>query len=182
MRSEHSPHEYTCENILGKLELRKQSTYGKPMQGVEFLLQFSLDEGKTWSAVIKRENDTVITPGSCTSADLKDGKLVTNADGIAIFDGLRVYTADGSLILYRVTETKTQNGSTLMPGPIWEGDLLTEKEGDGQFEVVLGVANSPILELPETGSKSLVLMPLSILLCMGVCIGAIVCLRKKKEV
>ena len=174
----------TMENvpILGKLELRKQSTYGKPMQGVEFLLQFSLDEGKTWSAVIKRENDTVITPGSCTSADLKDGKLVTNADGIAIFDGLRVYTADGNLILYRVTETKTQNGSTLMPGPIWEGDLLTEKEGDGQFEVVLGVANSPILELPETGSKSLVLMPLSILLCMGVCIGAIVCLRKKKEV
>jgi LPXTG-motif cell wall-anchored protein len=174
----------TMENapILGKLELRKQSTYGKPMQGVEFLLEFSLDGGQSWTAVTKREDDTVITPGSCTSADLNDGKLVTNADGIAIFDGLRVYTADGSLILYRVTETKTLNGSTLMPGPIWEGDLLTEKEGDGQFEVVLGVANSPILELPETGSKSIIMMPLSILLCLGICAAALFTLRKKKEV
>ena len=174
----------TMENapILGKLELRKQSTYGKPMEGVEFLLEFSLDGGQSWTAVTKREDDTVITPGSCTSADLNDGKLVTNADGIAIFDGLRVYTADGNLILYRVTETKTLNGSTLMPGPIWEGDLLTVKEGDGQFEVVLGVSNSPILELPETGSKSLVMMPLSILLCLGLCAAALFTLRKKKEV
>ena len=69
-----------------------------------------------------------------------------------------------------------------MPGPIWEGDLLTEKEGVGQFEVVLGVANSPILELPETGSKSLMLMPLSILLCLGICAAALFTLRKKKEV
>ena len=174
----------TMENtpIVGKLELRKQSTQGKPMQGVEFLLEYSLDEGKTWNAVTLREDDTVITPGTCTSKDLKNGRLLTNADGIAVFEGLRVYTADGNLILYRVTETKTLNGSTLMPGPIWEGDLLTEKEGDGQFEVVLGVANSPILELPETGSKSLVLMPLSILLCLGICAAALFTLRKKKEV
>ena len=174
----------TMENapILGKLELRKHSTQGKPMEGVEFLLEFSLDEGKTWSAVIKREDDTVIAPGSCTSAELDKGKLQTNSDGIAVYEGLRVYTADGQLILYRVVETKTQNGYNLMPGPIWEGNLLTEKEGDQQFEVVLGVANSPILELPETGSKSLVMMPLSILLCLGICAAALFTLRKKKEV
>lgn len=47
---------------------------------------------------------------------------------------------------------------------------------------MLGVANSPILELPETGSKSLVLMPLSILLCLGICAAALFTLRKKKEV
>lgn len=174
----------TMENapILGKLELRKHSTQGKPMEGVEFLLEFSLDEGKSWSAVIKREDDTVIAPGSCTSAELDKGKLQTNSDGIAVYEGLRVYTADGQLILYRVVETKTQNGYNLMPGPIWEGNLLTEKEGDQQFEVVLGVANSPILELPETGSKSLVMMPLSILLCLGICAAALFALRKKKEV
>ena len=174
----------TMENapILGKLELRKHSTQGKPMEGVEFLLEFSLDEGKSWSAVIKREDDTVIAPGSCTSAELDKGKLQTNSDGIAVYEGLRVYTADGQLILYRVVETKTQNGYNLMPGPIWEGNLLTEKEGDQQFEVVLGVANSPILELPETGSKSLIMMPLSILLCLGVCAAALFTLRKKKEV
>ena len=174
----------TIENIpiVGKLELRKQSSIGKPMQGVEFLLEYSLDNGSTWDAVTFRADDTVIVPGSCTNEALVDGKLLTDENGIAVYEGLRVYKADGTEILYRVTETKTSNGSSLMPGHIWEGDLVTEKEGDHQFEVVLGVVNSPILELPETGSKSLALMPIGLLLCAAVCVGALTVLKKKKEV
>ncbi len=168
--------------ILGKLELRKQSSTGKPMEGVEFLLEYSLDDGKTWDAVTKREDDTVILPGSCTSKDLKDGKLLTNADGIAVFDGLRVYTAEGKPILYRATETKTLNGSSLMPGPIWEGDLIARIIGKDQFHVMLGVVNSPVLELPETGSSALVRIPLALLLCAAVCTGALLILRKKETV
>ena len=173
----------TIENapILGKLELRKQSSIGKPMQGVEFLLEYSLDNGSTWDAVTFRADDTVIVPGSCTNAELVDGKLLTDENGIAVYEGLRVYKTDGTEILYRVTETKTLNGSSLMPGHIWEGDLVTEKEGEHQFEVVLGVVNSPILELPETGSKSLALMPIGLLLCAAVCMGALIVLKKKKE-
>ena len=174
----------TIENtpILGSLELRKQSSIGKPMQGVEFLLEYSLDNGSTWNAVTYRENDSSIIPGSCTNAELADGKLLTDENGVAVYEGLRVYKADGTVILYRVTETKTLNGSSLMPGHIWEGDLVTEKEGEHHFEVVLGVVNSPILELPETGSKSLALMPIGLLLCAAVCMGALVVLKKKKEV
>ena len=174
----------TIENapILGSLELRKQSSIGKPMQGVEFLLEYSLDNGSTWNAVTYRENDSIIIPGSCTNAELADGKLLTDENGVAVYEGLRVYKADGTVILYRVTETKTLNGSSLMPGHIWEGDLVTEKEGEHQFEVVLGVVNSPILELPETGSKSLALMPIGLLLCAAVCMGALFVLKKKKEV
>ena len=67
-----------------------------------------------------------------------------------------------------------------MPDQIWEGEIVTLKDGNKRFEVVLGVVNSPVLELPETGSKSLVLMPLSILLCLGVCAGALILLRKKE--
>ena len=93
---------------------------------------------------------------------------------------MRVYTSQGSAIQYRVTETKTQNGASLMPDQIWEGEIVTLKDGNKRFEVVLGVVNSPVLELPETGSKSLVLMPLSILLCLGVCAGALILLRKKE--
>ena len=147
----------TLENspVLGKLELRKRSSTGVPMMGVEFLLEFSLDEGKTWN---------------------QDGRVQTNEDGIAVFDSLKVCTADGKQILYRVIETKTLNGSMLMPGPIWEGHLV----GDGQYHVVLGIANSPILELPATGSKSLAAMPLSILLCLGICAAALFALRKKE--
>ena len=173
----------TIENapILGKLELRKQSSVGKPMQGVEFVLEFSLDDGSTWSAVTYRENDTIIIPGSCTNAELIDGKLLTNENGIAVYEGLRVYTADGTAILYRVTETKTLDGSSLIPGHIWEGDLVTEKEGEHQFEVVLRVTNSPVLEIPETGSHAAILMPVSLAVCLAACIGALVYLRRKEQ-
>ena len=37
-----------------------------------------------------------------------------------------------------------------MPDQIWEGTL----DDNETFEVVLGVVNSPILELPKTGSNS----------------------------
>ena len=173
----------TMENdpILGKLELRKKSSVGRPMSGVEFLLEYSPDGGKSWDEVFYRENDNDIIPGSCTNAKLKHGKLLTDGNGIALCEGLRVYTADGKVILYRVTETKTQNGASLMPDHIWEGDLVTEKEGECQFEVILGVENSPVLELPETGVKSIAVMPISLFVCAAVCLGALIALKKKKE-
>ncbi|MBE6980180.1 MAG: hypothetical protein E7431_07375 [Ruminococcaceae bacterium] len=172
----------TMENtpIVGRLELRKQSSAGKPMQGVEFLMEYSVDGGKTWNPVTMRENDTVIIPGSCTNKDLLDGKLLTDENGIAAFEGLRVFNASGEAILYRVTETKTLNGSSLMPGRIWEGDIANEKDGEMLNEVILKVVNSPILELPETGSKSLALMPIGLLLCAAVCMGALFVLKKKE--
>lgn len=171
----------TVENspVDGKLELHKQSTQGRPMEGVEFLLEFSLDAGNAWAPVVWREADAASAPGSCTSSDLHDGRLLTDANGIAAFTGLQVYTADGSPILYRVTETRTLNGATLLPDPIWEGDLLTEKEGEHQFEVVLGVANSPILELPETGSPALRLFSAAAAICALA--GVLLLARKKKE-
>ena len=176
----------TMENvpIVGKLELRKQSSIGKPMQDVEFILEYSLDCGVTWNAVTYRENDNVIAPGSCTSANLTDGKLVTDENGIAVYEGLRVYTSEAEPIQYRVTELKTNNGSSLMPGPIWEGDLLTEKEGKHQFEVVLSVVNSPILELPETGGNTLMIQPWIVLALL--CVSALAVIQlipqpKRKE-
>ena len=173
----------TIENapILGKLELQKQTTIGEPMQGVELLLEYSLDNGSTWSAVTARENDSIIIPGSCTSAELTDGKLLTDKNGIAVYEGLRVYKADGTVILYRVTETKTLNGYSLMPGYIWEGDLVTEKEDDLKFEVALRVVNSPIYELPATGANSLSLMPICVLICLGLCASALLGLRKRRQ-
>ena len=173
----------TIENapILGKLELQKQTTIGEPMQGVEFLLEYSLDNGSTWSAVTSRENDNIIIPVSCTSAELTDGKLLTDKNGIAVYEGLRVYKADGTVILYRVTETKTLNGYSLMPGYIWEGDLVMEKEDDLKFEIALRVVNSPIYELPATGANSLSLMPICVLICLGLCASALLCVRKRRQ-
>ena len=142
----------TIENtpILGSIELRKQSSTGEAMKGVKFLLEYSLD-GKTWTPVTKRDSNDTIVPGSCISGSLgADGTLTTDSSGIARFEGLRVFTAEGKAIRYRVTELQTLNGSSLMPDHIWEGTM----DGSKTFEVVLGVVNSPILELPKTGSSS----------------------------
>lgn len=169
----------TVENapILGKLELRKQSSLGEAMQGVRFLLEYSLDQGKTWNAVTKRANDDTIVPGSCTSKNLDaDGTLLTDDKGIALFEGLRVYTADGKQIQYRVTELQTLNGSSLMPDRIWEGSI--EKKDDSKFEVILGVVNSPNLELPETGSPALRI--LSVAAAISAIAGILLITRRKK--
>ena len=63
---------------------------------------------------------------------------------------------------------------------IWEGDLESEKDGEYRFEVILGVVNSPILELPETGSNAMALMPIGLALCAAVCMGAMIMLKKKE--
>ena len=59
-----------------------------------------------------------------------------------------------AIILYRVTEVATQNGSALMPNPLWEGHLA----GDNGFEVVVEAVNAPTFELPHTGASSRVIM------------------------
>lgn len=168
----------TVENapILGKLELHKQSSTGEAMQGVKFLLEYSLD-GKTWNPVTKRENDDTIIPGSCTSDSLgDDGTLLSGENGIACFEGLRVYTADGKAIRYRVTELQTLNGSSLMPDNIWEG-TLDENE---TFEVALSVVNSPNLELPKTGSSSARII--SILAALFTVAGVTLLITRRKKV
>ena len=174
----------TVENapILGKLELRKRSSIGKPMQGVVFKVEHSLDGGTTWNAVTKRADDSIITPGSCTNETINaDGTIQTDGDGNAAITGLRVYTADGTPILYRVTEIKTQNGSSLMPGPVWEDNLISEKDGEEQFDVILRVVNSPLLELPDTGSTALSWMPIDAAICILICIGCLFLLHREKR-
>ena len=174
----------TLENapILGKLELRKRSSIGKPMQGVLFKAEYSLDGGTTWNAVTKRVDDTVIIPGTSTCDALnEDGTIKSDSDGNAVITGLRVYTADGTPILYRVTELKTQDGNSLMPGPVWEDDLIIEDNDRILYDVVLRVVNSPLLELPDTGSNGLALIPIDAAICIAICIGCLLLLHKEKK-
>lgn len=172
----------TIENtpILGSIELRKQSSTGEAMKGVKFLLEYSLD-GKTWMPVTRRDNNDTIVPGSCISGSLgEDGTLTTDSSGVALFEGLRVFTAEGKAIRYRVTELQTLNGSSLMPDHIWEGDLSTQKDGAEKYEVVLGVVNSPILELPKTGSQTA--KALSILATLFALAGVTLLITRRKKV
>ena len=105
------------------------------MQGVGFELLKSLDGGTTWEPV---------------------GVLATDANGTVVCNGLQVHTGSGIPVLYRVTEMSTQNGSTLMPEPLWQGDLTANTNN----EVVVEAVNAPTFELPHTGSFTGILLPL----------------------
>lgn len=174
----------TLENapVVGRVSLQKLSSEGVLMQGVEFQLEYSLDEGKTWYAVTKRNSNATITAGSCAAAQLAtDGRLLTNENGIAVFDGLRVYTASGKPIQYRLTEITTLDGYTLLPGPAWEGDLTVQTEGAEPYEISLRVINSPNFKLPGTGSHSFATMSAAIALCLLTCLGMVWYLKRKEN-
>ena len=78
-------------------------------------------------------------------------------------------------LYYRVTELEAPEGFVLLKDAAFEGTLPIE-----DLEVSLRVVNAAEFTLPATGSKSLALMPISLLLCAAVCMGALIILRKKE--
>jgi hypothetical protein len=68
-----------------------------------------------------------------------------------------------------------------MPGPVWEDNLISEKNGEEQFDVILRVVNSPLLELPDTGATSLSWMPVDAAICILICIGCLFLLHREKR-
>ena len=133
---------------MGSITVRKVDESGKAMKGVSFLLEYSTDGGSAWTPVTSRGEIEPMTPGSCTSAGLKNGKLVTGSDGLAAFTGLCVETDSGP-ILYRLTETATRPGYSLLAGPAFDGPL---PEGE-VHDVTLTAVNMPEFQMPMTGGR-----------------------------
>ena len=160
----------------GEITVRKVNEKGQPLSGVTFLLEYSTDNGACWATVTSRsENDPVIL-GGCTSAGLTNGKLTTGSDGLAVFSGLCVETDEG-LVLYRLTETATRPGYSLLSAPAYGGALPEEAE----YTVTLTAVNMPNYQLPMTGGRgfgSTVLGVIAALLCAA---ALLVLLRKKSN-
>ena len=153
----------------GEIRIYKVDTNNQPLDGVEFLLEWS-ENGTDWQPVYSCEpgNPQI---GGCTSESLKEGRLVSGADGIVVFDGLH------PALQYRLTETATKNGYQLLAGYAYQGKLPMDRD----LTVSIRVVNAEKFTLPNTGSQSLVLMPMSVLLCLGLCAGAILFLRRKED-
>lgn len=77
--------------------------------------------------------------------------LITGANGIVVFDGLRA----GDGILYRITEIATVNGYVLLTEPVEIGTLPRENEESPIYDVSVTVSNSPTYLLPMTGGTGL---------------------------
>ena len=170
------PVSVTAENVSetrtnlrrsGTLEVRKQDEKNRPLAGAMFKLEYSTDNGTTWTPVQSRGGDNV-TAGGCTSPGLNSGQLTTDSGGSVSFTGLRADSA----ILYRLTETQAPEGYSLIGTPLYSGTLPVEttKQNTEDSETVDGktycytlyvtATDDPTYRLPETGGSGFGLLSL----------------------
>ena len=161
--------EVTFTNALrsGEIVIQKVNHEGQPLAGAEFLLEWS-EDGINWQPVTYTDS-VVVSKGTCSSVNLQNGKLVSGTDGMVVFSGLY------PTVLYRLTETKAPDGYQLLTACAYEGVLPL----DGNLTVSLTVVNAPTFMLPETGSHDAVLLPVSVILCLCLCAGLVIYLRKQ---
>lgn len=147
----------------GNICIHKVDTFGNPLAGVEFLLEWSSD-GTSWCPVGSGR------VGSCTSPNLNNGKIISGPDGIAVFDGLN------PILLYRLTETKTLPGYEPLTETAYEG-CLPEHEG---FSLTLTVVNAKGFHLPDTGKHGFQYIP-AVLILGSFCLFMAFLTVKKKD-
>lgn len=155
--------------IPGSVTVAKTDSSGNPIPGAAFRLEYS-EDGETWTPVFHADVPAKEI-GGCTSEGLSDGMLITGADGIAVFGGLR---ADKN-VHYRITENATVNGYVLLTEPVEIGTLPRENGESPIYDVSMTVSNSPTYLLPMTGGTGLwpVLTTGFAAACMGLFLIAI---------
>ena len=121
----------------GSITVRKVDATGAPLAGAELLLETSAD-GKTWTEV---------------------GKITTDSTGIAKWENLKTG------VQYRVTETKSPAGYTLLTEPLFAGTLDSSNR-----DVTITACNNAGFALPFTGGTGFTtyILLAALMLCMGV--------------
>ena len=102
----------------GSITVRKVDVTGSPLTGAELLLETSAD-GQAWTEV---------------------GKITTDSTGVAKWENLKTG------VQYRVTETKTPAGYTLLTEPLFAGTLDSSNR-----DVTITACNNAGFALPFTG-------------------------------
>ncbi len=159
----------------GEITVRKVNEKGQPLSGVTFLLEYSTDNGGSWNPVTSRGEDEPAALGGCTSVGLTDGKLITGGDGLACFNGLCVETDEGP-VLYRLTETATLPGYSLLSAPAFEGSLPESED----YVVTLTAVNMPEYQLPMTGGHGFGVTVFGVTTAL-LCMAALLMLLRKKD-
>ena len=127
-------------------------------------------DGTSWLPVVY-SNSGYAKEGTCSSEGLTAGRLISDKTGLVEFTGLHPER------LYRLTETAAPDGFQLLADIAYEGGLPDDKE----YTVDLTVVNVRTYELPETGSKSLVFMPIALILACGLCGAILLVIKRKKQ-
>lgn len=159
--------EITQENTpsVGSITAKKVDANGNPMPGVEFTLEYSTDDGATWAPIEARAEDSKPSIGGCTSAVI-DGTLETDENGVVAFNGLQIDNQTVT-ITYRLTETGTKSGSTLLAAPMFIGSLpQVEDDGTEVTDVVVTAVNNQSFALPSSGGNGMASVPVGIALAL----------------
>ena len=160
---------FTNRLMPGKIAIQKVDMTGEPLAGAEFFLEWSAD-GTTWMPVVRTDSQYVIE-GTCNSPEINNGKLISGKTGLVEFTGLHPDR------YYRLTETKAPDGYLLLADTAFEGKLPLNEN----LTVELTVVNVRTFQLPETGSKSLVMMSVSLALACGLCAVMLYLGRRKDD-
>ena len=107
----------------GSITVRKVDATGAPLAGAELLLGTSAD-GKTWTEV---------------------SRVTTDKTGIAKWNGLKIG------VQYRVTETKSPAGYTLLTEPLFTGVLDSSNR-----DITITACNNAGFVLPFTGGNGFI--------------------------
>ena len=159
--------EVTQENTpsVGSITAKMIDADGNAMPGVEFTLEYSTDDGATWAPVEARAEDSKPSIGGCTSA-VVDGALETDENGVATFNGLQVDNQTVT-ITYRLTETGTKSGNTLLAAPLFIGSLpQVLDDGTETVDVVVTAVNNQSFTLPSSGGNGMMGVPVGIALAL----------------
>lgn len=159
--------EVTQENTpsVGSITAKKVDADGNAMSGVEFTLEYSTDDGATWAPIEARAEDSKPSIGGCTSA-VVDGALETDENGVATFNGLQVDNQTVT-ITYRLTETGTKSGNTLLAAPMFIGSLpQVLDDGTEIVDVTVTAVNNQNYTLPSSGGNGMVSVPIGIALAL----------------
>ena len=173
--------EVTQENTpsVGSITAKKVDADGNAMPGVEFTLEYSTDDGATWAPVEARAEDSKPSIGGCTSA-VVDGALVTDENGVTTFNGLQVDNQTVT-ITYRLTETGTKSGNTLLAAPLFIGSLpQVLDDGTETVDVTVTAVNNQNYTLPSSGGNGMMSVPVGIALALISVSCFAAWLRKKK--
>ena len=121
----------------GSITVRKVVATDAPLAGAELLLETSAD-GKTWTEV---------------------GRVTTDSTGVAKWENLKTG------VQYRVTETKSPAGYTLLTEPLFTGVLDSSNR-----DITITACNNAGFILPFTGSTGFTtyIVLAALMLCMGV--------------
>ena len=131
-------HKRTNALAKGSITVRKLDATGAPLAGAELLLETSAD-GETWAEV---------------------GKITTDNTGLAKWENLKIGAQ------YRVTETKSPAGYTLLTEPLFTGTLDSSNR-----DITITACNNAGFALPFTGGTGFTIYILfaALALMAGVC-------------